>query len=302
MKFDVCITNPPYDRNTKDLKILKRVIPHCKQTICIHPTNWLFSIKQNKRKIMEEYKNLIDGKVAYVEMFNGNKIFGIGLFVPVGIFDIKSSKQKETKVIYFDNEYTVRSLDDITVYGKEWSIVKPLFKKVKKYCSNIDNVWNHNIFYNDGIKDNDKYYCQLAVIRGDVIRGDNCSLDNITIRDIMCLHGDTYYTMVNKDGKLNKGIRKDDVRRSGNPTPTFSFDTEEEMDNFIEYLKTDFARFCLSFYKCNASLGTGELAIVPWLDFTKKWTDKELYKKFNVSEELQNYITTFIPDYHGIRG
>jgi site-specific DNA-methyltransferase (adenine-specific) len=107
--------------------------------------------------------------------------------------------------------------------------------------------------------------------------------------------------MVTENGELNKGIRKDNIEKPGNPTPTFSLDTEEERDNFIEYLKTDFARFCLSFYKNNANLGTGELAIIPWLDFTNKWTDKELYEKFNVSEELQNYINTFIPDYHGIR-
>ncbi len=115
----------------------------------------------------------------------------------------------------------------------------------------------------------------------------------------MVMYCDDFYTMVTKDGELNKGIRKPNAANSA--YIVFSFDTEEERNNFIEYLKTDFARFCLSFYKNNINLATRTLAIIPWLDFTKRWTDKELYEKFNVSEELQNYITEFLPDYHNIR-
>jgi len=284
MKFDVCITNPPYNGNI-DLKILKKVIPHCKQTICIHPTTWLLGLKK-KKKGMEEYKNLINGKVASVELFNGNPIFGIRLKTPVGIFDIRNRKQKEIKVVYFGDEYTVKSLDDITVYGKEWPVVKPLFKKVKKYCS-INGSVNDHCVKKDNI-DDEKYHCQLAGILGDEEQ-----------KSIMTVYKDNFYTMVTKDGELNKGIRKPNAKKCN--FVAFSFDTEKERDNFIEYLKTDFTRFCLSFYKNNASLHSGELSLIPWLDFTKKWTDEELYEKFGVSEELQNYITTFLPDYHGVR-
>jgi len=271
MKFDVCITNPPY--GNIDLKILKKVIPHCKQTICIHPTRWLLSKKPNLDKASREYKEMIDGYVKSVEIFNGNPIFGIKSFIPVGIFDIRSRKQKEINVIYFGDRYMVKSLDDITVYGKEWSIVKPLFKKVRKYCSKGMNL-------KEQIHDDKEYKVYVPNITGDK-----------NVKDIMVMYGNSFYSLAsNNPEKQSKGQQ------------VFSFDTEEERDNFIKYIKTDFARFCLSFYKNNPALHRGELAIIPWLDFTKEWTDKELYEKFNVSEELQNYITTFLPDYHGVRG
>jgi hypothetical protein len=216
---------------------------------------------------------MVDGYVKSVEMFNGNPIFGIKSFIPVGIFDIRSRKQKEIKVTYFGDRYMVKSLNDITVYGKEWSIVKPLFKKVKKYCSKGMNLKEQ--------MNGDKDY---KVYVPNVMTGE----DN---KDMMNMYKDRFYSIISNNPK-----------KESNGQQVFSFDTEEERDNFIEYLKTDFTRFCVSFYKCNPHIDNGELAIVPWLDFTKKWTDKELYEKFNVSEELQNYIITFLPDYHGIRG
>ena len=106
---------------------------------------------------------------------------------------------------------------------------------------------------------------------------------------------DDFYTMVMKNSEDNKGIRKVTI------PPTFEFDTLKEVDNFINYAKTDFARFCLSIYKNASQLSRGELAIVPWLDFTEEWDDEKLFKKFNVSQELQDYIRDFLPDFHGIR-
>jgi len=101
-----------------------------------------------------------------------------------------------------------------------------------------------------------------------------------------------------KDYDKNKGIRIE-INKPGNIVPTFIFNTEEERDNFIEYLKTDFARFCLSFYKNDANLGVGALRCIPWLDFTKRYTDKDLYELFNVSEEQQRVIRNIIPEYYG---
>lgn len=40
MKFDICIQNPPYDRNLH-LKILEAVIPHAEKVINISPVRWL---------------------------------------------------------------------------------------------------------------------------------------------------------------------------------------------------------------------------------------------------------------------
>ena len=141
-----------------------------------------------------------------------------------------------------------------------------------------------------------KYYCQVAGIRGNVIqlagiRGTPYRESDI---DAPMLLND-FYTMVMKDSDGNKGIRKSDIKA------TFTFISEAERDNFIDYLKTDFARFCLSIFKINSHLDNGELELIPWLDFTEEWDDAKLYKHFNINKETQAYITSFLPDFHGIR-
>jgi len=284
--FDVCITNPPYNGN-EDLKILSRVIPRCKQTIAIHPCTWLLGLKKQK-KFKQKYYDMVNGRIKSVEMFNGNRIFGIGLFTPVGIFDIRNVKQKTITVSYFGDEYTANTLDDITVYGEDWPVVSPLYENVKEYCENGNNINDHRIKKEE--VDDSKYICQLAGITGDK-----------ELKSIMNMYKDSFYTMVLKDSDENKGIRISLENKKDNDLILYQFDTEEERDNFIEYLKTDFARFCLSFYKINFHLNSGELAIVPWLDFTKRYTDKDLYELFNVSEEQQRVIKDFLPDYYGIR-
>jgi hypothetical protein len=79
------------------------------------------------------------------------------------------------------------------------------------------------------------------------------------------------------------------------------FNSDDERTNFINYLKTDFARFCLSIYKIRKDYDAGELELIPWLDFTEEWNDDKLFKFFDISIEQQTYIRKFLPDYYGIR-
>jgi hypothetical protein len=78
----------------------------------------------------------------------------------------------------------------------------------------------------------------------------------------------------------------------------WSFNNEEERENFLNYCKTKVVRFLLSFVKNGPHLGRGELEVIPWMDFTQEWDDAKLCKEFGISEELWNYIDNFIPDYY----
>ncbi len=110
------------------------------------------------------------------------------------------------------------------------------------------------------------------------------------------MYKDDFYTLVMQNSEDNKGIRKID---SG--AGFYEFNTTIEVDNFIDYCKTDFARFCLALLKNKADLHRGELEIVPWLDFTESWDDKKLFSFFGINQETQDYIQNYLPDYHAIR-
>jgi hypothetical protein len=111
-------------------------------------------------------------------------------------------------------------------------------------------------------------YIQLARICGHA----NLNLDKMI--------KDDFYTLCMKDPKENIGLRK---KCESDHLPTF-----KTLDISIDYLCSDFVRFCLSLYKQNSNLDRGELKIIP-------------KQPIRISEELREYIEEFLPDYHNIR-
>lgn len=276
MKFDLVFSNPPYTNNL-DIKILNEIIDIADEFVVVHPSTWIIDCKYGT-KFTVDFRKRISSKVKSFEFFNGNPIFDIDLFVPVVITHIVKQSTK-IDINYFQKRCTVDDIFDVSKYSDKWiSLVKPFVNNMKQYDNLIDNKIDClNI-------PNNKFFVQLARICG------NHSTDPNKLQK------DDFYTMVMKSSENNKGIRK----TNQNP-PTFAFDTETEQSNFIVYLKTDFARFCLSIYKNGVSLVGGELGLIPWLDFTEEWDDDKLFAKFNVSQDLQDYIREFLPDYYGIR-
>ena len=113
-------------------------------------------------------------------------------------------------------------------------------------------------------------YIQLARVIGH-----SCQ-SNISI------HKDDFYTLCQKKPKNNIGLRKKS-KKICHHLPVFKTD-----DVNLNYLCSDFVRFCLSFYKNYSNLDGGALTIIP----------KE---PIPISEELKEYIEDFLPDFYGIR-
>lgn len=289
MKFDLVFSNPPYNGNV-DIKILNEIIDVADEFVVVHPSTWVIDIK-GKSKLYQDFKKKLDRKVSSIELFNGNPVFNIGLFVPCMITHINNKQDIDCAVKFFNDSYYVENLSQVNKFGIEWNkLVKPFYKVIKSHIENFKSIWDYNV------KDLTPNYfnCQFAAIRGNVNLSAKSNSAEIT--------QDDFYTLCMKDSEKNKGIRQPDLHRKNNPTPTFEFQTEFELNNFLEYCKTDFARFCLALYKDGQNLsGGGAMEMIPWLDFTEEWDDDKLFEKFNVSQELQDYIREFLPDFHGIR-
>jgi site-specific DNA-methyltransferase (adenine-specific) len=73
-----------------------------------------------------------------------------------------------------------------------------------------------------------------------------------------------------------------------------TFKTTEEANNFIKYVKSKFFRFLVFLKKNTQNAARGVYEFVPIQDFKKPWNDKELYKKYNISVEEQNFIDKLI--------
>lgn len=72
------------------------------------------------------------------------------------------------------------------------------------------------------------------------------------------------------------------------------FNNEEEAKNALSYIKTLFFRFLLSLKVITQNITKDSFSFVPIQDFTKPWTDEELYAKYHLSDEEIQFIESMI--------
>jgi site-specific DNA-methyltransferase (adenine-specific) len=70
--------------------------------------------------------------------------------------------------------------------------------------------------------------------------------------------------------------------------------SEGEARNLIGYMKTRFFRFLVAQIKATQNISKGSFALVPVQDFSQSWTDKELYGKYNLTEDEIAFIESMI--------
>ena len=73
-----------------------------------------------------------------------------------------------------------------------------------------------------------------------------------------------------------------------------AFDTEEEAQSLVTYMKTRFFRFLVSLTMFSHHITKSGYQFVPIQDFSKPWTDEELYDKYELSQEEVDFIQSMI--------
>ena len=70
--------------------------------------------------------------------------------------------------------------------------------------------------------------------------------------------------------------------------------TEEQCKNIITYIQTRFFRYLVSIKKKTQNGPRGVYQFVPLQDFSKPWTDEELYAKYGLTQEEIDFIESMI--------
>jgi hypothetical protein len=289
-KFDIIVSNPPYSKRM-DLKFLDRCVDLAEeQVVFVHPS----SMYVEGKGICKEYnktKDKIKDLIESLDFFNGNSIFKINLFIPCVITNLSLNKNKSTFVLNDSIEKSSSDiknteLDNISVFGYNNTFIK--FKqKIEKFIEKKGHIQEIGNFIGGGGQDHKKvlanpvsYFIEFTHLRGNI---ENQRQDRMVKED--------FFTIISKENRVKTGI---------NPKYNiwFEFKTEIEANNFLSYIKTDFARMCLATAKINQHIGRGELKFIPLVDFTQEWTDEKLYAHFNITEEEQTFIKEIIPPYY----
>lgn len=72
--------------------------------------------------------------------------------------------------------------------------------------------------------------------------------------------------------------------------------TREQAENVYSYLRTRFVRFLILQTLAGMNLSISNFRFVPWLDFSQRWTDEMLYERYGLTEEEQAFIGSLIRD------
>lgn len=73
-------------------------------------------------------------------------------------------------------------------------------------------------------------------------------------------------------------------------------ETETEISNMYNYIKTKFVRFLIGQIATTQHLSKQSFAWVPVQDFSKSWTDMELYVKYGLTPEEVAYVESTIKE------
>ena len=72
------------------------------------------------------------------------------------------------------------------------------------------------------------------------------------------------------------------------------FENEKILNNVLVYINSNFFHFMLGLKKYTQDATAKVYQFVPIQDFSKPWTDEELYKKYNLTQEEINFIESMI--------
>ena len=73
-----------------------------------------------------------------------------------------------------------------------------------------------------------------------------------------------------------------------------TFNTEKEASNLVSYMSGKLARFLLLQALTSIHITKDKFCFVPVQDFSKLWTDAELYAKYGLSDEEIAFIESMI--------
>ncbi|MBR3083222.1 MAG: Eco57I restriction-modification methylase domain-containing protein [Oscillospiraceae bacterium] len=321
MKFDVVIGNPPYQMSDggggagksaaplyhRFVQQAKKINPRYLSMII--PSRWF-----SGGKGLDDFRSemLSDKRLSTIVDYADSKdCFPGGVDIPGGICYFlwvrEYSGDCTVTNISKGGKATVssiRPLDEFDIFVRNNNAVSILHKVLKKGETTLSSqVSSRKPF---GLESNTKFDAA-----GDVVLRSSNGLGKIEKRKILSGFDllNRWKVIVSKVSFEHAGVPdKDGMMRVLSVIQTLppnsactesylvagSFESEEICENFISYLKTKFVRFLITPMLASMNMSKSSYSFVPIQDYSKSWTDEELYSKYGLSEEEIAYIESMI--------
>ena len=326
MKFDVIIGNPPYQLNTGGgaaqatplyNKFVEKAIELNPMYITmIVPSRWMKGgmglnefrekmINEDKISVIVDYEKTSD--VFESQGFDGGVNYFLWDSEHKGNIHYKYIDRNGQEVVSnksLKNEFVNVVIRD----DRQLKIIEKALKDVKvKFDSLVSSIAPYG-FGSDLLNDPQKYSIELfddenegrslvyglLGTAGSGKRGYKYINTQDVIRDKESIG--KYKLFFSKAFNLRMTVPPEIIK--GEPgtlsTGTFlkigDFNSEEEMLNCLSYIKTKFFRALFYYRRHSLNITRSSFELIPLQDFSKPWTDEELYKKYKLTQEEINYI------------
>lgn len=296
ISFDYVIGNPPFGK-TKIPPFIKTSFDLAQSNGVIKlitPSTWLSLIAGiDGEKKLSELISIIKENKTSIELFNGNTVFAdaklpsslcvvtIEKGVPPTIE--KGLSQILVKGLLYGDEYQSIGYNEFNECGaelRELFLDMPLARTLKGSLQALPEDWMDNLDNNPA---SDRWIVNLPRYRGNVSNTEQLQ------------YGLNWFTLFSEI-QLAKGevITRGSPKKSGvkNEQFWFAFNSEDEANNFIDFLRHPLIRALASVVKSNIDNDVFLNIPMPKDGFKRKYTEDELYKEFCL-EHLKPNVDSF---------
>lgn len=316
VKFDAIIGNPPYQLNTQEnskqatpiynlfVEQAKKMNPRYMSMIM--PSRW-FAGGMGLNKFREEMLN--DSRISKIVDYTDSRDCFNGVDVAGGIcyllwdsnYDGECSITNNFNNQVFTSSRALNEFDILVRYAPAIGILRKIQKHSEKnICDNITSMKPFGF----PTKARGGSLGEVFLIHskgvGKVSRKEiKTNLDLVDKFKIM-----TSKASHDHAGQPDKSGQRRVLSRTEVIAPNYictesyivlgAFDNEEEANNYYSYVTTKFARFLISVLSFSQDITKDKFSFVPMQDFSKVWTDKQLYIKYDLSDEEIEFIESMI--------
>ncbi len=320
MHFDVIVGNPPYQLNdgggsgSSAMPIYHLFVQQAKKMnprymAFIIPSRWFAGGKgldsfRNEMLNDRRIKKIVDYPDTN-DCFPGVEIKG---GVSYFIWDLRYDGDCEIQTIIKDEELPTvkRPLNEYDVFIR-WNEAIPILRKVSNFNEetleshvSARRPYNFNSNFNDFDQINNPDKVKIYALNGKsgYIERTKVQPNNNLI--------DRHKVLCAKAGSVNGSYPNSVI---GSPfiadapsvcTETFlildSFETINECENFVKYVKTRLFRFLLLLKTPTQNITKGCFGFVPALNMKQEWTDEKLYERYGITNEEQEFINSLVKE------